>query len=70
MAQKLLCECRAGQFPGEIVDADFEKFDTLARQCGYPSGIYAANNCVLWGEPVDDAVQFLVNQLTKEVSDG
>ena len=65
---KLLCECRAGQFPGEPVDSDFERFTALARQCGYESGIAAARECVLWGTPVAQALEFLVKQL--EVSDG
>ena len=60
---KLLCECHAGQFPGEQVDGDFERFAALARQCGYASGIAAANECVLWGDTVEQAVEFMVNQL-------
>ena len=64
---KMLCECKAGQFPGEATDSEFAKFDELSRQCGYASGIAAANECVLWGDTVEQAIAFMVNQL--EVSD-
>jgi len=64
---KLLCECRAGQWVGEPMDSDFERFDALARQCGYASGIAAADERVLWGDTVEQAVEFMVKQL--EVSD-
>jgi hypothetical protein len=65
---KMLCECKAGQFQGEPIDEQFAAFDALARQCGYASGIAAANECVLWGDTVEQAVAFMSKQL--EVSDG
>ena len=65
---KLLCHCETGHRPGTVADSDWNRFDRWASRAGYASGLSAANDCGLWGDTVEQAVNFCKEQC-EEVND-